>query len=131
MSNIFALPFNSTVWISCGALCIFVGLLLTYQLSVENKIEGRKDKSWSDTITFITGAICQQGTTLESTTISLRLTIFWAFVASLFLFTSYCANIVALLQTPSKSIKDLFDLVASPLQVGVQDLPFNHVFLRV
>lgn len=52
-------------------------------------------------------------------------------MAGVFLFTSYSANIVALLQTPSNSIKTLNDLIDSPIVVGVHNITYNHVFLKV
>lgn len=53
------------------------------------------------------------------------------FTSSLFLFTSYSANIVALLQSPSTSIKTLADLVDSPLGVGIHNITYNVVFITV
>lgn len=107
--------------------------------------------SLTDLFTFITGAICQQGilnfpqaifphiillirilgSAVSPSTSSARLTMLLLFISALFLFTSYSANIVSLLQTPSKSIKTLHDLVASPLQLGIQNISYNIHFIKV
>nr|CAD7261274.1 unnamed protein product [Timema shepardi] len=60
---------------------------------------------------------------------SLRTTSFVFSLTTLFLYTAYSANIVALLQTPYTSIRGLRDLVESPLAVGIQDVEYNHVYL--
>nr|CAD7423048.1 unnamed protein product [Timema monikensis] len=60
---------------------------------------------------------------------SLRITSFVFSLTTLFLYTAYSANIVALLQTPYSSIRGLRDLVESPLAVGIQDVEYNHVYL--
>lgn len=103
---------------------------MTYQLLMENRLYNYGN-TWFDSVTFVTGTMCQQGSTLESKNFSLRLTILLAFVSSLFLFSSYSANFVALLQSPSSSIKTLDDLVSSHLEVGIEDLYGHHVSFQV
>lgn len=46
----------------------------------------------------------------------------------LFLYTSYTANIVALLQSSSNAIKSLEDLLNSNIEIGVEDLPYHHFY---
>lgn len=46
----------------------------------------------------------------------------------MFLYASYSANIVALLQSPSTKIKTLEDLLASRLKFGVDDTVFNRYY---
>lgn len=47
----------------------------------------------------------------------------------IFIYTSYTANIVALLQSTSGSIRSLSDLLNSNLQLGVDDTPYSrHYF---
>lgn len=46
----------------------------------------------------------------------------------IFLYTSYTANIVALLQSTSPNIRTLADLVNSNLEMSVDDTPFNRHF---
>lgn len=53
------------------------------------------------------------------------------FIVLFFLFTSYSANIVALLQSPSNKIKTLKDLLRSRLELGVHDTVYNRYFFTV
>lgn len=49
----------------------------------------------------------------------------------MFLYTSYSANIVALLQSPSTKIKTLKNLYESRLEIGVDDTVFNRYYFAV
>lgn len=80
-----------------------------------------------EAVQFVLGASCQQGYSLSTKSISGRILIIFTFTASLALFTSYSANIVALLQSPSSAIKTISDLTSSPLKVVVQETVYNHV----
>lgn len=74
-----------------------------------------------DVVSFVFGAACQQGTHLFIPSLSGRFVLITTFVATLALFTSYSASIVALLQSPSESIHTLDDLLASRLTLAVKD----------
>lgn len=62
---------------------------------------------------------------------SIRVAIFVLFLTAVFLFTSYSASIVALLQSPSNSIKTINDLVESSMTFSAQDNPYNDVYFGV
>lgn len=47
-------------------------------------------------------------------------------VSLIFIYTSYTANIVALLQSTSDRIRTLSDLSKSNIELGVQDTPYSH-----
>lgn len=49
----------------------------------------------------------------------------------LFIVTSYTANIVALLQSTTKSITTLEDVLNSEMEAGVQDAPYNRYFIPI
>ncbi|XP_044741851.1 glutamate receptor U1-like [Chrysoperla carnea] len=131
ISNIFVLPFDFNVWISSLVLCLFITVMICFQLWIQNRIKSlqHNENRYTDILTFIFGAMCQQGSSLNPNTPSLRITVFLVFMAAIFLFTSYSANIVALLQTPSNSIKTLNDLIDSPIVVGAHNSTYNIVFL--
>lgn len=74
---------------------------------------------------------CVTGSYLVPTKLSGRITLFFLSLTSLFLYTSYSANIVALQQSPSSALSSLSDLVHSPLAVGIQDLEYNRVYFKV
>jgi hypothetical protein len=52
-------------------------------------------------------------------------------LSALFLFTSYSANIVALLQTPSTAFQTIRDLTNSPMIVEVENQTYNSVYMKV
>lgn len=87
--------------------------------------------SFSDVVILVVGAVCQQGAHVIPYTIAGRIIIIMLFVSLMFLYTSYSANIVALLQSSSTSIQTLNDLLNSRLQVGVDDTVFNHFYFPV
>lgn len=60
-----------------------------------------------------------------------RLVMFLVFLAFLFLYTSYSANIVALLQSTSNQIRNLPDLLNSKLELGVEDVAYNRYYFLV
>lgn len=51
---------------------------------------------------------------------------FFIFLTFAFLYSAYTANIVSLLQSPSKSIQTMEDLYNSKLKLGVDDTPYNR-----
>ncbi|CAH0579066.1 unnamed protein product [Chrysodeixis includens] len=53
---------------------------------------------------------------------------FIVFLAFLFIYTSYSANIVALLQSTSNQIRTLSDLLNSKLELGVEDVAYNKYY---
>lgn len=83
-----------------------------------------------DVVTFILGAFCQQGTHLDIPTTSGRIIVLTTFLATLALFTSYSANILALLQSPSHYINTLDDLIASRIKVGIHEAGYTHFYVK-
>lgn len=86
----------------------------------------RNQMTTFDVISFVWGAVCQQGTHLFIPTTSGRLIVITIFLASLAIFTSYSASIVALLQSPSHLIRNIDDLLASPLKLSLQEAGYNR-----
>lgn len=54
---------------------------------------------------------------------------FFALICLFFVVSSYTANIIALLQSTTKSISTLEDVLNSDMEVAVQDTPFNREFI--
>lgn len=121
ISNIFILPLNWSVWI-CLLIMVFVIIVIMY-IQLLNPV--MKHKIF-DIITFVCGAVCQQGTVLLLPTTSIRLIVLTTFLSMLALFTSYSASIVALLQSPSHSIRSIEDLIDSPIRMGIQEAGYNR-----
>ncbi|XP_001352911.3 uncharacterized protein Ir75d [Drosophila pseudoobscura] len=125
VANIFAMPFENDVWASIICLLILTTVVLVVELLFSPHTH---DMAYMDTANFVWGAMCQQGFYVEVRNRSARIIVFTTFVAALFLFTSFSANIVALLQSPSDSIRSLADLGQSPLEIGVQDTQYNKIY---
>lgn len=126
VSNIFILPLSVRVWQCCFVVLLVVLLIMVCQLLhplLRNRI------TIFDLITFLWGAVCQQGTHLNISTTSGRFVIITTFLATLALFTSYSASIVALLQSPSNFIKSIDDLIDSPLKVGAHDSGYTRFYM--
>lgn len=87
--------------------------------------------SISDTVLVIFGAACQQGSAVTPRSTAARIIMAVAFTILMFLYTSYSANIVALLQSPSTRIKTLTNLYESRLEIGVDDTVFNRYYFSV
>ena len=53
---------------------------------------------------------------------------FFIFLTFSFLYAAYTANIVSLLQSPSKNIRTIEDLVKSKIQLASEDTPYLRYF---
>ena len=127
------------VWL-CTALLIFLSsFLLVISAYVEWRVVIEENEfkdpgilrpNYADTLLLLYGATCQQGTSTQPKTFPARAILLLSFTALMFLYASYSANIVALLQSPSTKIKTLEDLLASRLKFGVDDTVFNRYYFR-
>ncbi|XP_059612722.1 uncharacterized protein LOC132259188 [Phlebotomus argentipes] len=124
VSNIFTLPFGLDVWWSFIVLII---VLILLQVLIITTPMMRNEYSLLDSISFVLGAICQQGFDRNSFLLSWRIFHFVSFLSSLFLFSSYSANIVALLQSPSNALQSVSDVTHSNLKVLVQENEYNPI----
>ncbi|KAJ8728086.1 hypothetical protein PYW08_016471 [Mythimna loreyi] len=138
-NNLFLLPFDTTVWYSTVALIFIIYLVLLLVTKWEWKktshlIESRKKDAGVlrangvDIIVLIFGAACQQGSPSELKGSLGRVVMLVLFLTLMFLYTSYSANIVALLQSSSSHIKTLEDLLHSRIKFGVHDTVFNRYY---
>lgn len=125
ISNIFLLPFGGYVWIACILLILITIAIALCQWCLP---QVRQAMHPLEAIQFVLGATCQQGYYFPINTVSGRIIIIFTFIACVALFTSYAANIVALLQSPSNTIKTIPDLINSPLKIVVQETVYNHVY---
>lgn len=128
VANIFVLPLDTSVWICILIFMLVVFVIMIFQLM--HPILKMMSISLLDVATLIWGAVCQQGTHLEIPTTSGRFVVLTTFFATLALFTSYSASIVALLQSPSNFITSIDDLVASPLIVGFHQAGYARFIVR-
>ncbi|XP_052132245.1 ionotropic receptor 75a-like, partial [Frankliniella occidentalis] len=137
VSNVYVLPFSPGVWRATGAVSLLALLLLVVQTqwwrshrSSEQSDDPADHIEVGDCVTFIVGALSQQGFYCTPIMVSARITIITTFIANLFLFTSFSGSIVAIIQSPSTAIRSVQDLMQSEMKVGVQELPFQHVWFQ-
>lgn len=71
------------------------------------------------------------GSTLEARGISGRIISIMLYIAVIFLYTSYSACIVALLQSTTDSIRDLEDLYHSGMGLGALDVVYSRHYFSV
>nr|AOG12844.1 ionotropic receptor [Eogystia hippophaecolus] len=134
-NNLFLLSFRSTVWYSTLGLVILLFLALFVVAMWERKRDQLKEKdadilrpSLADVALLIFGAACQQGSPVELKSSLGRVVMLILFLTLMFLYTSYSANIVALLQSSSSQIRTLEDLLHSRIKFGVHDTVFNRYY---
>uniref|UniRef100_A0A182J1B5 Ionotropic glutamate receptor C-terminal domain-containing protein n=1 Tax=Anopheles atroparvus TaxID=41427 RepID=A0A182J1B5_ANOAO len=140
--NVFVLPFEIHVWGCVISVIVLSSVLLLVTLWAEWRV-AEDGTGWTpappdasvlrasfrDTLLMIYGASCQQGSAVLPRSCSARTIAMLTFTVLMFLYASYSANIVALLQSPSTRIQSLEDLLASRLKFGVHDTIFNrHYF---
>nr|AMM70654.1 ionotropic receptor 75q2 [Heliconius melpomene rosina] len=137
-NNLFLLSFKYSLWIGSIAL---IGLLYLVICAVtiwewkkksssKNGVEsvGILRPNLVDIALFIFGCTCQQGSVVELKGSLGRMVLLLLFVSLTFLYTSYSANIVALLQSSSSQIRTLEDLLRSRMKFGVHDTVFNKYY---
>ncbi|KAJ8959817.1 hypothetical protein NQ318_011549 [Aromia moschata] len=140
VSNIFTLPFDIYVWYS-GFMLTAAILLVLYVITIwewkdptfRKKMFGPQalQPSVFDVFLLEVGAITQQGSDAEPRSNAGRTVTIFTLVSLMFLYTSYSANIVALLQSTTESIQSLEDLYYSGISVGVEDIPYGHYYFEV
>nr|WCF43333.1 ionotropic receptor IR75q.1 [Spodoptera frugiperda] len=137
-NNLFLLPFSTGVWLCTGAFIVILIAILyintrwdakKYKYYNKQKIDQTcLPPTWSDITIFVLSAISQQGSSNELKGTLGRLVMFLVFLAFVFLYTSYSANIVVLLQSTSNQIRTLSDLLHSRLELGLEHAPFNKFY---
>ncbi|XP_056633927.1 ionotropic receptor 75a-like [Diorhabda sublineata] len=141
VSNLFTLPFSSSVWYACFALVPIILIIIYVIVKWESKDavfqKEAKDNNvaplraaCSDVLVMELGAVTQQGAESEPKSNAGRIATIFLFIAFMFLFNSYAANIVAILQSTTDSIKSLEDLLNSRMECGVEDIPYGHQFFE-
>lgn len=132
VKNIYVLPFSRTVWLCLGA-CAFICIVTTFFLmkSEARMVNDTQKRTITDVTLMICSVVCQMGSEVEARLTSSRIFVLFSFITFIFVYTSYTANIVALLQTPTKSIQTLEDLYNSKLKLGVEDNLYNRYYVGV
>ncbi|CAG9584439.1 unnamed protein product [Danaus chrysippus] len=139
-NNLFVLSFKRSLWfgsvILISMLFLFLFLVTVWEWkrtsihkrTIRTRNAGILRPNVVDVALLIFGATCQQGSTVELKGSLGRMVLFLLFIMLTFLYTSYSANIVALLQSSSSQIRTLEDLLHSRINFGVHDTVFNRYY---
>ncbi|XP_045473000.1 ionotropic receptor 75a-like isoform X3 [Harmonia axyridis] len=141
VSNLFALPFSIYVWYSCVVILILTCLAIYFVVLWEWKdphfkenfmdgANGAMNPSVADVVLLEISAITQQGSPVEPKSLSGRIATIAIFTAVIFLYTSYSASIVVLLQSTTDSIRTVEDLLNFRIKLGVEDIVYAHYYFK-
>ncbi|XP_044736672.1 glutamate receptor 1-like [Chrysoperla carnea] len=140
VSNILRLSFQTKLWAGLGVLLLLMMVIMKYLFTFEVKRNRSRDKAynvencdlqkgWASLSVFLVGSLCQQGVEKEPVGISGRVGTFFVYLAMLFIYTSYSANIVALLQA-SASIGNVDEFMQSPIKAGFLDFELSRILFE-
>lgn len=141
-TNIFILPFSRAVWHCCFILitvviiCILLIVIWEWKNKEFQKQFVDKQKlalrpNFFDVVMMEIGAVTQQGSDKELRSYSGRIVTIFTFATLMFLYTTYSANIVALLQSSSNGINTLDDLLYSRIELGLEDVVYSRYYFEV
>ncbi|KAK3917510.1 Glutamate receptor ionotropic, kainate 2, partial [Frankliniella fusca] len=126
-ADLYLRPFSQGVWLATAA----VALLCAVQLVASTRPwMTRVVLGWDECLTAVIGALSQQGADRTPETVSGRTVMVFMLLMSFFLFTSFSAFIVALLQAPAEPLRSPRDLLSSSLKIGAMDVAFIHAWFR-
>ncbi|GJQ71805.1 hypothetical protein Trydic_g11491 [Trypoxylus dichotomus] len=139
--NVFTLPFDKMVWyagcFSVAIISVSIYIISKWEWSdykfrdASAKRQNAMKPKYIDVLLMELGAICQQGSESEPKSAAGQIITIFVFLAFMFLYTSYSAKIVALLQSTSESIKTVDDLLSSRIKLGVEDKPYSYYYFKV
>ncbi|GBP33615.1 hypothetical protein EVAR_32113_1 [Eumeta japonica] len=122
--NLYLLPFNSKVW----------DLMMEPEGKHRNSIIKQRILAVFGLVEIVLRCTLTmndfQGLMMQLEGILGRSVIFMTCVTYTFLYTSYSANVVALLQSRSSHIRTMDDLFNSKLEIGIHDTPYNKVLFN-
>lgn len=132
ITNILAVAFRRTVWITMFVISVFFTAALYIILNWETKrkkINFQENYSIGDITLIVFEAICQQGSFTEPRSIPGRTIMLILFLAFMFLFVSYSANVVVLLQSTG-DIPNLNALLNSRMAAGALNASYMVWYLH-
>lgn len=137
--NIFMASFDSRIWTCTILLILLLAVVLAGMIYYEQhrghhgmvKLKETKPVEVSDSIVLVVGAACQQGSSNLPHSLTARIVIICCFISLMFLFTSYSACIVVLLQSPSNKIQTLQQLYDSRFKLGLHHTTWNVQVFKV
>ncbi|XP_011502678.1 PREDICTED: glutamate receptor-like [Ceratosolen solmsi marchali] len=137
LSNSFLEPFSKHVWCLTIIIGILNWILLYITIKVEQHFIGNAANNTlltqpeSETFLITSAAICQQGLSDTPRINSGRIVYTSLFLWAMLLYQFYSASIVgSLLSEKPRFIRTIKDLADSHLEVGIENMSYNHDFFR-
>nr|WJJ63352.1 ionotropic receptor 75b [Pachyrhinus yasumatsui] len=136
-TNIFILPFDKYVWISCGIIvilcCFVIRLILIWEEMEKTLVEGREEANenapnFLDVAMMQLAVVCQMDYFYEPRSTSGRIATFTLLLAFSYIYTAYSARIVLLLQSYANNLKDVKQLYDAKMDMGAEDIPYNRYY---
>ncbi|XP_030768284.1 uncharacterized protein LOC115891845 [Sitophilus oryzae] len=129
ISNVFTLPFDTYVWYSCFGLMVAIFLVAylvvywewkdpVFRKYLIPRFALRPDPV--DIFLMEVGSAAQQGFESEPRSNAGRIVFIFTLISLMFLYTSFSANIVALLQSTTERLNTLEHLLDSRIPVGFE-----------
>ncbi|XP_055530686.1 ionotropic receptor 75a-like [Wyeomyia smithii] len=135
--NVFYLSFHKHVWLSTIGIMLLASFLQLLINHVDDMIAPRQGSDEeANYLNGISGALlnmvsiaAQQEALAQLKSISSRSLNIIMLISLMALYICFSANIVVLIQSPSRDIRTLEDLLHSGLQLAAQDSAINHIFM--
>uniref|UniRef100_A0A0U5A7K3 Putative ionotropic receptor n=1 Tax=Reticulitermes speratus TaxID=60591 RepID=A0A0U5A7K3_9NEOP len=137
-------PFEPKLWLGCGLIWFLMMVALRFISFFESQYHAEDNPhemintetegawTWSDTLVIITGAVSQQGSTMDSKWITGRIVFLNTHILALMMNVYYSAFVVSsLLSAPTQSIHNTRDLIDSSLAFGAEDINYNRPFFEM
>ncbi|XP_036327349.1 ionotropic receptor 75a-like [Rhagoletis pomonella] len=134
--DVFLKPFNTTVWLLFGLLLLLTAVVLWSIFRLERKRMHQRYVDYMPSIlaTFLIsfGSACAQGSEMVPGSIGGRIVFLTLYLLTFLMYNYYTSIVVSsLLGSPVKSdIKTMGQLADSPLEVGLDPLPFTLTYLN-
>lgn len=134
-TNVFTLPFTTTVWVTFFSLILFSAVLIyiTVILEWRNNINNKKIRKPNvfDVVFLECSVLAQRGSFIEPKTLTGRTVLFYITLLCTYMYTGFSAYILILLQSTSESIIDLASLYESKLEMGIHNISYNRYYFTV
>ncbi|CAG9760543.1 unnamed protein product [Ceutorhynchus assimilis] len=138
-TNLFALPFDGKVWISCAVVqcicCLVIWIIMKWESSkqayadykeiyIENKAE------FMDVVLMQIGVVCQMDYYYEPRSLAGKIATFSLLLGFSFIYNAFCAKIVILLQSTADNLYNLRDVYYANFEMGLENTPYNRFFVN-
>ncbi|XP_062540768.1 uncharacterized protein LOC134208842 [Armigeres subalbatus] len=132
--NVFILSFQDRVWLSIGGMVLLAATLQLIITRFDEQLESNypddaEQIGFSETVLSMIGIASQQEALVRLESVSSRTLNIVMLISLMFLYISFSANIVALIQSPSTRVRTLGDLMRWKFDLTAQDNAINRMVM--